>query len=108
MSDYMENISQKPYIFGHRGAMGYEIENTIPSFSKAIKMGAGIETDIQLTKDKVLVCFHDSVFTVNQHHYEVKNLTFNELKQIKFNDMRRIPTLEEVFKNFQNVDNNLR
>ena len=104
----MEEPIQKPYIFGHRGAMGYEIENTIPSFNKAVKMGAGIETDIQLTKDKIIVCFHDPVFYIDQHLYEVKKLTYNELKQINFNDMRKIPTLEEVFINFQNVDNNLR
>ncbi len=45
----------KPYIFAHRGASGYEIENTIPSFKKAISMGAGIETDIRATKDKKLI-----------------------------------------------------
>ncbi len=36
----------KSYVFGYRGASGYEIENTIPSFRKAVKMGAGIESDI--------------------------------------------------------------
>lgn len=108
ISDQMEDSPQKPYIFGHRGAMGYEIENTIPSFSKALEMGAGIETDIQLTKDKILVCFHDSVFKIDQHRYEIKKLTLNELKQINFNDKRKIPTLDEVFKKFQDEDNNLR
>ena len=44
----------KPYVFGHRGASGYEIENTLPSFKKAVRMGAGIETDVQETKEKKL------------------------------------------------------
>ena len=48
----------KPYIFGHRGASGYEVENTITAFEKAVIMGVGIETDVQLTKDNKLVCFH--------------------------------------------------
>ncbi|MFX0030133.1 MAG: glycerophosphodiester phosphodiesterase, partial [Candidatus Hermodarchaeota archaeon] len=41
----------KPYIFGHRGASGYEIENTVSAYKKAVSMGAGIEADVQLTKD---------------------------------------------------------
>ncbi len=98
----------KPYIFGHRGAMGYEIENTIPSFRKALEMGAGIETDIQRTKDNILICFHDPIFHINGHQYIVKDLPFNELKQINFKDKRIIPTLEEVFQQFQNEDPSLR
>ena len=43
---------EEHYIFGHRGAMGYCIENTIPCFRKAVQMGAGIETDLRMTRDK--------------------------------------------------------
>ena len=54
---------EKPYIYGHRGA-SYCIENTMPCFKKAIELKVGIETDVRLTKDNILVCFHDHEFHI--------------------------------------------
>jgi len=92
---------KKPFVFGHRGAMGYEIENTMPSFEKAVQMNAGIETDVQLTKDNKLICFHDPYFQLTNNSYIVKDLTLEELRYIKFKDNRIIPTLDDVFQNFR-------
>ena len=40
----------------HRGASGYFPENTMLAFMKAVEMGCdGIETDVQMTRDGVLV-----------------------------------------------------
>ena len=45
----------------HRGASAYAPENTTAAFDLAIEMGAdAIETDVQLTRDRHLVLFHDS------------------------------------------------
>lgn len=45
-------------IFAHRGACGYEPENTMEAFALAMEQGAdGIELDVQLTKDGKLVIF---------------------------------------------------
>ncbi|MFW9999325.1 MAG: glycerophosphodiester phosphodiesterase [Candidatus Hodarchaeota archaeon] len=96
----------KPYIFGHRGASGYEIENTIPSFQKAVRMGAGIESDIQETKDKKLVCFHDYYIEANSKKYNLKEITLKEL--IRFTDNREIPTVQDLFKTFHNQNHSLR
>ena len=90
----------KPYIFAHRGAMGYCIENTMVSFQKAVEMKVGLETDIQLTKDNQLICFHDPGFKIGNKWYVIKDLTLKELKQIKLEDSREIPTLDEVFDAF--------
>jgi len=98
----------KPYIFAHRGARGYCIENTIPCFKKAVKMGAGIETDIQLTKDKELVCFHDFYIILESKLYDLKNFTLKELRGINFHDKRRIPTVTDLFKTFKAINNTLR
>ncbi|MHA1987494.1 MAG: glycerophosphodiester phosphodiesterase [Promethearchaeota archaeon] len=98
----------RPYVFGHRGAMGYEIENTIPSFKKAVSMGAGIEADVQLTKDQKLVCFHDSYIKIEEKYCPVKNFTFQELRAIKFEDNRSIPLAKEVFEIFKDAPNTLR
>jgi glycerophosphoryl diester phosphodiesterase len=49
-----------PIVIGHRGAMGYAPENTLPSFEKGWKMGAdGIECDVHLSRDGQLVVIHD-------------------------------------------------
>ena len=98
----------KPYIFGHRGASGYEIENTIPAFKKAVSMGAGIEADVQLTKDQKLVCFHDPYIKIEEKYCLVKDFTFQELKSIKFEDSRSIPLAKEVFEIFKDGPNTLR
>jgi len=46
--------------YAHRGASGYFPENTMLAFVKAVEMGCdGIETDVQMTKDGVLVLVHD-------------------------------------------------
>ena len=40
---------------GHRGAKGYEPENTLLSFQKAIDIGVdGIELDVHLSSEKPL------------------------------------------------------
>ncbi|MFX1568177.1 MAG: glycerophosphodiester phosphodiesterase [Promethearchaeota archaeon] len=90
----------KPYVFGHRGASGYEIENTIPSFKKAVRMGAGIETDVQETKDKKLICFHDYYIEANSEKYDLKKVTLKKLKSIKFADNRKIPFVQDLFELF--------
>lgn len=47
-------------VFGHRGAMAYAPQNTMPSFNLAWEMGAnGIEIDVQCSRDGVPIVFHD-------------------------------------------------
>ncbi len=81
--------------------MGYEIENTMPSFEKGVEMQAGIETDVQLTKDNILICFHDPYFQLLGEWYIVKDMNLEELRKIPFSDNRVIPTLDELFQNFK-------
>jgi glycerophosphoryl diester phosphodiesterase len=88
----------RPYIFGHRGGMGLCIENTLPCFLKALNYNVGIETDVQLTRDDVLICFHDYVFKLNSKTYDVADLTYHELQQLEFPDNRKIPTAHDLFK----------
>ena len=98
----------KPYIFAHRGASAYCIENTMDSFQKAIEMKVGIESDIQITKDKNLVCFHDIAFNLDNKWYMIRNLTFEELKSLDFDDGRKIPKLNKIFDTFNYCPKNLR
>lgn len=50
-------------IEGHRGTRGLVPENTIPSFKKAIDLGAHVvELDVVISKDKKVVVSHDTYF----------------------------------------------
>ena len=47
-------------VIGHRGDAAKEVENTIPSMQRAIAEGANaVEIDLSLTKDGVVVLWHD-------------------------------------------------
>ncbi|MBY9007060.1 MAG: glycerophosphodiester phosphodiesterase [Candidatus Lokiarchaeota archaeon] len=98
----------KPYVFGHRGASGYEIENTIPSFRKGVEMGAGIETDIQMTIDHKLICFHDPIIKVGNEYFYPSKLTYDTIARLKFDDKRKVPQIIEVFQEFMNENHNIR
>jgi glycerophosphoryl diester phosphodiesterase len=51
----------RPTLIAHRGASGYAPEHTMASYRLAIKQGADfVEPDLQITKDGVLVCLHDT------------------------------------------------
>jgi glycerophosphoryl diester phosphodiesterase len=50
-------------IEGHRGARGWVPENTIPSFKKALDMGADtLELDVVISKDNKVVVSHELWF----------------------------------------------
>jgi glycerophosphoryl diester phosphodiesterase len=53
-------VSRDVTLYAHRGAAAELPENTLPSFRRAIELGAdAIETDAHLTRDGHLVLMHD-------------------------------------------------
>ena len=70
----------------HRGYSGIYCENTARAFTKACKAGAAIiETDVRMSKDGVLYCFHD--YSMNGKTTCKKTLeqcTSKELKKIRY------------------------
>ncbi|MBU3188027.1 glycerophosphodiester phosphodiesterase [Clostridium bowmanii] len=91
--------------FAHRGASAYYPENTMLSFEKALEMGAtGIETDVQLTKDGVLVLIHDEMVNRTTDGVGlVKDYTYKELSKLDAGSWMgeefagaKIPTVEEL------------
>src|SRR5688572_10071481 len=53
--------AQPRWLVAHRGASAYAPENTIPAFRLAAEQGATfVEFDLQLTKDRQIVCLHDT------------------------------------------------
>lgn len=83
----------------HRGARGYEPENTLKSFQKALDLHAdGIELDVHLSSDGHLIVIHDETIdrTTNGKGF-VNTFTLAELKTFLIDDQYEIPTLKEVF-----------
>ncbi|WP_321897112.1 glycerophosphodiester phosphodiesterase [Burkholderia cepacia] len=65
MSFWNENRTHRaaPAVIGHRGAPDLATENTARSVELAMSVGADIvETDVRLTADGHIVCFHDANF----------------------------------------------
>ena len=82
----------------HRGLHDDIIpENSMPAFEKAIELGFNIEIDVHLTKDKVLVVFHDNdLIRMCGVDKAVKDCTVDELKAYRLKDTDcTIPTLDE-------------
>lgn len=51
----------KPTNIAHRGASAYAPEHTLEAYKLALQQGADyVEPDLQVTKDGVLVCLHDT------------------------------------------------
>src|SRR6478609_1566660 len=47
-------------VYAHRGAAAERPENTLPSFRRALELGAdALETDVHLTADGEIVASHD-------------------------------------------------
>lgn len=71
--------------YAHRGASDYAPENTLSAFYLGLLQGAnGIETDVQITKDGVLVLFHDNTLDrVTDFSGTVQNYTYDELRKAK-------------------------
>lgn len=89
------------WLYAHRGLHdnGARIpENSLKAFCRAAEEGFGIELDVQLTKDRVPVVFHD--FTLERICGEAGKLcdyTCAELQEFRLcGTEERIPKLEEV------------
>lgn len=93
------------HIFAHRGNSSVYPENTMISFRSAVELGAdGIETDIHLTKDGILVITHDEeISRVSDGTGMVKDMTYEELQKFDFGLWKdekfkgeKIPTLNNL------------
>jgi glycerophosphoryl diester phosphodiesterase len=93
------------FVIAHRGASGVAPENTLASLRRAIDGGATmVELDVQLSSDKHLMVFHDSILgrTTNGHGH-VRNHTADELRTLDAGSWfsadfanERIPFLHEA------------
>ena len=91
--------------YAHGGASQYAPENTFLAFYTGMYMGANeIETDVQRTKDGVLVLFHDdTIQRLTGESGSISDYTLEELQRFIFekNEMQdKIVVFEDFLKQF--------
>lgn len=85
--------------YAHRGLHdGERAENSISAIKAAVEHGYGIEFDVRLSSDNVLVVFHDDTLDrVCGREGKVRDFTAEELATFKLSGTEDgIPTLDEV------------
>jgi glycerophosphoryl diester phosphodiesterase len=83
----------RPLIIAHRGAAGYEVENSLAAFRAAGDLGAdAVELDIHSTADGALVVHHGH--TVADHH--IAHCTLEDVRAHPLANGEPIPTLREA------------
>lgn len=94
-------------IYAHRGASEYYPENTLSSFAAGVDMGAnGIETDVQVSKDGVLMIYHDDTmkaktgFEGSICDYTYEELRAARVKNEKYGRVDCLMTFEDFLKYF--------
>lgn len=76
-------LDPMPRVVAHRGDSANYPENTLPAFLSAVKMGIDvIETDVHLSKDGVLVIWHDPTLERNTDGTgTIESHTYDELRR---------------------------
>lgn len=85
--------------YAHRGLWNAQRpENSLPAFAAAAEAGYGIELDVHLTRDDVLVVFHDDTLErMCGVPDRVEEKTLKELQQLRLSGSgESIPTLDQV------------
>ncbi len=85
---------RRPSVIAHRGASGYEYENSRAAFRRAIMLDAdGVELDIHSTRDGGIVVHHDpEIPGVGP----IAHLTLAEARQLRIPNGETVPMLAEI------------
>ena len=85
--------------YAHRGLHDGEIpENSLPAFARAADKGFGIELDVQLSADGVIMVFHDdTLIRMTGVQGKLCEYSREQLQQMRLGESDEvIPTLDEV------------
>ncbi|MEQ4521259.1 MULTISPECIES: glycerophosphodiester phosphodiesterase [Nocardioides] len=89
--------------FAHRGGAFHPeiegLENTLAAFRHAADLGYRyLETDVHVTRDGVLLAFHDSVLDrVSDQRGAISSLSLAEVRRARVGGREQVPTLAELF-----------
>jgi glycerophosphoryl diester phosphodiesterase len=98
-----------PLAFAHRGGAADGLENTLPAFERAVRVGCHVlETDVHATADGVLVAFHDATLDrVTDRTGAIERLTWAEVARARVGGRHAVPRLDELITTFPGVRWNL-
>ena len=98
------HMKKEPLVIGHRGAMGHETENTLPSIQKALDLGVDmIEIDVFKIKSGEVVVFHDDKLDrITNAPGNIEDYYIVDLMQVIVDGGHKIPMLQEVLKLIDN------
>jgi glycerophosphoryl diester phosphodiesterase len=83
-----------PRILAHRGASGYEFENSLAAFRAARHLGAdGVELDIHASSDGALIVHHDPEISGAGI---IASLRLEQIRALRLPNGEAIPTLPEA------------
>src|ERR1035437_6924969 len=93
-----------PLAIAHRGGAGLAQENSMLAFGLASGLGLRyLETDLRVTSDGHLVCFHDETLQrVTRATAPVRWKSLGELRALRINGTEPIPTFDEALDTFPN------
>lgn len=85
---------RRPSVIAHRGASGYEYENSRAAFRRAVMLDAdGVELDIHATRDGGLVVHHDpDIPGIGP----IAQLSLAEARQVRIRNGEQLPLLNEI------------
>jgi glycerophosphoryl diester phosphodiesterase len=113
---YLDALHEQPgtvLAFAHRGGAFHPeitgLENTLRAFRHAVELGYGyLETDVHVTRDGVLLAFHDSVLDrVTDATGAIAASTYAEVQRALINGSDPVPTLADLFDEFPDVRFNI-
>jgi glycerophosphoryl diester phosphodiesterase len=85
---------KRPRVIAHRGASGYEYENSRAAFRRAIALDAdGVELDVHATRDGAIVVHHDIELP---GWGAIPLLSLSEVRQVRLRNGETVPLLAEV------------
>ncbi|MFL5403320.1 MAG: glycerophosphodiester phosphodiesterase [Gemmatimonadales bacterium] len=85
---------RRPSVIAHRGASGYEYENSRAAFRRAVMLDAdGVELDVHATRDGGIVVHHDA--DVPGFGF-IPEMSLAEARQARIRNGESLPLLHEV------------
>src|SRR5665213_1307655 len=93
-----------PLAIAHRGGAALAQENSLVAFGLASGLGLRyLETDVRVTSDGHLVCFHDETLErVTSATGPVRLKSLRDLRALRINGTEPIPTFDEALDAFPN------
>ena len=87
-------LQPRPKVIAHRGASGYEFENSLAAFRRAIMLDVdGVELDVHATRDGAIVVHHDPEIAGLG---SIASAELADLGQVRLRNGEPIPLLSEV------------